>query len=108
MENTEFIQVEVAYARPDVQVIIPLKVHSDATIEEVVRQSGILERFPEIDLEVNKLGVFGKLSKRDAGLHDGDRVEIYRALIADPKEVRRRRAGKKKDAGQGEGEKSQG
>ena len=58
MENDEFITVEVAYAKPETQVIIPLKVHNGATAEDAVRQSGIMERFPEIDLGVNKVGVF--------------------------------------------------
>lgn len=94
MENDEFIAVEVAYARPDIQVIIPLKVARGTTLEEAVKQSGILERFPEIDLGVNKVGVFGKLGKLSGELKAGDRVEIYRTLIADPKEVRRKRAAK--------------
>lgn len=95
MESDELIAVEVAYARADVQVIIPLKVREGTTLEGAVRQSGILERFPEIDLKTNKVGVFGKLGKAQAVLKAGDRVEIYRALIADPKEVRRKRAAKK-------------
>lgn len=95
MEGDEFMAVEVAYARPDVQVIIPLKVREGATIEEAVQQSGILERFAEIDLKTNKVGVFGKLGKPQTVLKPGDRVEIYRGLIADPKEVRRKRAAKK-------------
>jgi putative ubiquitin-RnfH superfamily antitoxin RatB of RatAB toxin-antitoxin module len=96
MESDEFISVEVAYAKPELQVIIPLKVHRGATAEEAVRLSGIVERFPEIDLTVNKIGVFGKLGKADVALRPGDRVEIYRPLIADPKEVRRKRAEKGK------------
>ncbi len=84
--------VEVAYARPDQQVIIPVRVPAGATLEEAIERSGVLERFPEIDLARNKVGVFGKPSKLSAGLRPGDRVEIYRPLIADPKEVRRRRA----------------
>ncbi len=106
MENAELIEVEVAYARPDVQTILPVKVQAGTTIEEAIRHSGILESFPEIDLARNKVGVFGKLAKLDAVLRPGDRVEIYRALIADPKEARRRRAAKggpvkrRDDAGQ--------
>ncbi len=95
MESDEFISVEVAYARPDVQLIIPLKVRPGTTLEEAVKHSGILERFTEIDLNTNKMGVFGKLGKPHTVLKPGDRVEIYRALIADPKEVRRKRAAKK-------------
>jgi putative ubiquitin-RnfH superfamily antitoxin RatB of RatAB toxin-antitoxin module len=86
------IMVEVAYALPHEQVIIPVKVHEGATAEAAIRQSGITNKFPEIDLNINKIGIFGKLSKLDAVLRDLDRVEIYRPLIADPKEVRRQRA----------------
>ena len=94
MANDEFIEVEVAYARPESQVIIPLKVHAGATAEDAIKLSGVLERFPEIDLSVNKVGVFGKLGKLATVLRPRDRVEIYRALIADPKEVRRKKAEK--------------
>jgi hypothetical protein len=88
----ETIDVEVAYARPDEQVILALKVPSGATIEEAIRRSSLLERFPEIDLASNKVGVFGKVGKLDQALAQGDRVEIYRPLIADPKEARKQRA----------------
>ena len=84
--------VEVAYALPAQQVILALDVARNATIEDVIRQSGILERFPDIDLAVNRVGVFGKLAKLADTLHPGDRVEIYRPLIADPKQVRKQRA----------------
>lgn len=97
MESADKIEVEVSYARPDVQVIIPVKAHAEATIEEVIRQSGVLEQFPDIDLSVNKVGVFGKLSKLGARLQPGDRVEIYRPLIADPKESRRQRVAEGKE-----------
>lgn len=86
------LNVEVAYARPDQQVILPVKLAAGVTVEEAIRRSGMLEKFPEIDLAVNKVGIFSKLSKLDTPLRDKDRVEIYRALIADPKEVRRKRA----------------
>lgn len=86
------IGVEVAYARPDEQVILPLRLPATATVEEAIRRSGLLERFPEIDLAKNKVGIFSKITKLDTTLRDKDRVEIYRALIADPKEVRRKRA----------------
>lgn len=103
------IKVEVAYARPDTQVIIPLQVKDGATIREAIEQSGILDSFPEIDLAKNKVGIFGKLSKMDAVLREKDRVEIYRPLIADPKEVRKQRAadGKRMKKGGGDGEESQ-
>lgn len=86
------ISIEVAYARPDVQVIIPLQVRQDATLEDAIRQSGILVTFAEINLSVNKVSVFGKLAKLSGSLRAGDRVEINRPLIADPKQVRRQRA----------------
>jgi len=92
MVNAEKIPVEVSYALPDRQVILALDVAVDASIEEVIRASGILEKFPEIDLASNKVGVFGKLGKLTDTLHPGDRVEIYRPLIADPREVRKQRA----------------
>lgn len=92
MASAETISVEVAYARPDTQLIVSVNVKADATIEEAIRACGILDKFPEIDLNVNKVGVFGKLTKLNKGMRDGDRIEIYRALIADPKEVRRKRA----------------
>ena len=86
------ITVEVVFAKPGEQVLEQLKVAADATVESVIRQSGLLERFPEIDLAVNKVGVFGKAASLTANLHDGDRIEIYRPLIADPKEARKKRA----------------
>ena len=89
------MKIEVAYALPDQQVIIPLQVEAGTTIEQAVQLSGIQAKFPEIDLEENKLGVFGKICKPDTPLKEQDRVEIYRKLIADPKESRRARAEKK-------------
>jgi putative ubiquitin-RnfH superfamily antitoxin RatB of RatAB toxin-antitoxin module len=86
------ITVEVVYARPGEQVLEQLAVAADSTVDTVIRQSGILERFPEIDLAVNKIGIFGKATTLSAGLNEGDRIEIYRPLIADPKEARKKRA----------------
>lgn len=86
------IQVEVVYALPQEQALLALAVPQGSTAEQAVRLSGILDKYPDIDLAKNKLGIFGKLSKADAVLRDRDRVEIYRPLIADPKEVRRKRA----------------
>ncbi|OOZ41756.1 RnfH family protein [Solemya pervernicosa gill symbiont] len=101
MENVEKIPVEVAYALPDEQVIVTLEVEVDCTLEGAIERSGLLQRYPEIDLAVNKVGVFGKLGKLANPLRAGDRVEIYRKLIADPKEVRKQRAaaGKKMSKG---------
>ncbi|MES2071664.1 MAG: RnfH family protein [Pseudomonadota bacterium] len=100
MAETGFIKVQVCYSTPEQVTLLELQVAADATPAQAVAQSGILQKHPEIDLAVNKLGVFGKLKPADWRLHDGDRVEIYRPLIADPKEARRRRAQKQKD-GQG-------
>lgn len=98
------IDVEVAYARPDTQLILKVRVPHNATLEQAVRESGMLERFPEIDLAASELGIFGKLNKANATLRNGDRVEIYRPLIADPKEVRKQRAaaGKRMKKGGGD------
>ncbi len=84
--------VEVAYALPQQQLIIPVQIPPESNAEAAIRASGILVKFPEIDLNVNQIGVFGKLAKLDTPLRHLDRVEIYRALIADPKEVRKQRA----------------
>ena len=92
MVGGDILHVEVAYAEPRHQMIIPLDVPEGTTLIEAVKLSGILDEFPRIDLDKNRVGVFGKLGKPDQPLRDGDRVEIYRPLIADPKEVRRERA----------------
>lgn len=86
------MMVEVAYAKPNEQLIVPVKVKQGITAEQAIAASGILKKFPEIDLNINKIGIFGKLSRLDAPLRHLDRVEIYRPLIADPKEVRKQRA----------------
>jgi putative ubiquitin-RnfH superfamily antitoxin RatB of RatAB toxin-antitoxin module len=95
MPETDKIFIEVAYAVPETQVLIPLDVSLGTTVEEAVKLSGILEQFPDINLAENKLGIFGKVAPSDQVLRDKDRVEIYRPLIADPKESRRKRAEKK-------------
>ena len=86
------IQIEVAYARPDEQALLSLRVAAGSTVAQVIEVSGVLEKFPEIDLARNKVGIFGKLTKLDTVVRERDRIEIYRALIADPKEIRRQRA----------------
>lgn len=88
----ESIQVEVAYAKPERQELVRLKLPQGSTIQQAVEASGLLARCPEIDLAKAKVGVFGKLARLDTALRDKDRVEIYRPLIADPKEVRKQRA----------------
>ena len=87
--------VEVAYACPDTQVILSVEVDENATVNEAIVMSGILEQFSDIDLAKNKVGIFGKLTKLDQTLREKDRVEIYRPLIADPKASRKKRAAKK-------------
>ena len=90
IDNT--IKVEVLYALPHVQTLLVVDIPQGATLEDAIKISGALEKHPEIDLSSNKVGIFGKLSKLDTVLCDRDRIEIYRPLIADPKEVRRKRA----------------
>lgn len=92
MSVVETINVEVAYAEPQRQLIIPVNVDLGTTVGAAIVQSGIMIEFPELDIENSKVGIFGKVSTMDTQLKDGDRVEIYRPLIADPKEVRRKRA----------------
>ncbi len=98
------IPVEVAYAKPEEQVILRLEVPEGTTAIQAIEMSGITRRFPEIDMNNLKLGIFGKLKKPDQVLTAGDRVEIYRPLIADPKEVRKRRAAQGKRTGKGGGD----
>ncbi|MDR2787021.1 MAG: RnfH family protein [Candidatus Accumulibacter sp.] len=98
------ITVEVVYALEDRQELVTLTLPAGATAREAVARSGLLEKFPEIDLAKNKLGVFARLVRSDAALRDGDRVEIYRPLIADPKEVRKRRVAEGKAMKKGVGE----
>lgn len=93
-EQAGDLSVQVCAASPDRQIIIPLRVGKGATIESAVRASGILTQLPEFDWGNSKLGVFGKLKAADTVLHDGDRVELYRPLLADPKDSRRQRAAK--------------
>lgn len=93
---TEKISVEVAYALPNKQKIMQVKVEPGATLSQVVRLSGIADEFPEINLDDLKLGIFGKAVRTpDTELaREGDRIEIYRPLIIDPKQARANRAAK--------------
>ena len=96
MASGHEIRVEVVYALPARQVVKTLALPAGTSIEAAIRASGLLEEFPEIDLTVNRTGIFGEFAGLDESLQGGERVEIYRALIADPKETRRRRAQAKK------------
>lgn len=85
------MQVGVAYAEPDQQVWLKLEVPEGSTVLDAVKRSGILHRFPQLDLDKQKVGIFGKLAKLDTPLKEGDRVEIYRRITADPTAVKRRK-----------------
>jgi putative ubiquitin-RnfH superfamily antitoxin RatB of RatAB toxin-antitoxin module len=86
------INVEVVYALPDEQYLIPLQVAQGISAGEAIKQSRILEKFPQIDLTRQKIGVFSRIIDLDTVLLDGDRVEIYRPLEISPKQARRLRA----------------
>lgn len=101
---TAQIHVEVVYGRQDRQKVAVVALNEGATLREAVERSGLLAEFPEIDLAKNKLGIWNKLAKADAVVRDRDRVEIYRPLIADPKEVRKQRAAEGKVMKKGGGE----
>lgn len=98
------INIEVIYALRDQQKSVRLQLEDGCTIKDAVERSGLLAEFPEIDLAKNKLGIWNKLAKPDAALRDRDRVEIYRPLIADPKEVRKQRAAEGKAMKKGGGD----
>lgn len=89
------IEVEVVYAKADEQAVVTLNVPSTCTVADAVKLSGLLGRFPEIDGLELKAGIFGEVSKLDHVVKQGDRVEIYRPLLHDPKDARRQRALKK-------------
>ncbi len=89
---SDMVNIEVVYALPDEQILLKSCVPRGTTVSAAIQSSGVLDKHPEIDLDKNKLGIFGKLTKADTVLRDKDRIEIYRPLIADPKEIRRKRA----------------
>ena len=89
------IAVEVAYALPQKQYLQRVTLDEGATIEQAIQASGLLTLRDDIDLAKNKVGIYSRPAKLDDVVHDGDRVEIYRPLIADPKDLRRQRAQQK-------------
>mgnify|MGYP003259027465 FL=1 len=91
------IRVEVAYALPEKQYLQRVTLSEGATVEEAINASGLLELRSDIDLAKNKVGIFSRPARLADAVQDGDRVEIYRPLIADPKELRRKRAEKADD-----------
>jgi hypothetical protein len=93
MSKAREIKVEVAYATPETQRIVEVLVPEGSTIEAVIDRSGVLEIFPEIDLMKQPVGIFSQKKKLSDLVSEGDRIEIYRPLVIDPKEARRRRAG---------------
>lgn len=99
MASDSQISIEVVYALPEKQTILSLQVDEGTNVERAILSSGIQQHYPEIDLSQNKVGIWNKVSKLSDLLREGDRVEIYRPLIADPKEVRKRRAEKARQEG---------
>lgn len=84
--------VEVAYALEKKQTLLEIEVDEGTTLKQAIEKSGIMNTYPQIDLSKDKTGIFGKIAKLDTVLREKDRVEIYRPLIADPKQVRKQRA----------------
>jgi uncharacterized protein len=99
--DSRTLRVEVAYALPDAQALIPLEVEDGTTAGQAIELSGILLRFPDLVVARGRVGIFGKSVDPDTVLREGDRVEIYRPLVADPKEARRRRVGSAKQKRRG-------
>lgn len=98
------MSIEVVYPLPEKQEIFTVSLPASASVRQAIEASGVLLKYPGIDMSKNKIGVFARLVKPDAPLRDRDRVEIYRPLIADPKEVRKQRAAEGKVMKKGAGE----
>jgi len=88
------MRVSVAYADPEAQFWQKLNLPDGATVRDAIENSGVLGKYPQIDLEKQKVGVFGKVTALDAALNEGDRVEIYRGIIVDPRSVPRKSGAK--------------
>lgn len=86
------VQIEVVYALPGRSLRRQLRLPRGGTVGDAIRASGLLDERPEIDLARDRVGIFGRIAQLDSPVREGDRVEIYRALLADPKQVRRERA----------------
>lgn len=102
------MKIEVVYALPDKAELVRLELPEGSTVLQAVEACGFLEKHPEIDVKKNKFGIYAKLAKADTVLRDRDRVEIYRPLIADPKEVRKQRAAEGKVMKKGAGDENAG
>ena len=101
MADDAFLQVQLCYSAPGLQILRDLEVAPGCTIQQAILDSGLLREQPAIDLSTCKVGIFGKVRPLDTPLRERDRIEIYRPLIADPKQSRRRRAAHQ-ERGQGE------
>ena len=101
--DAEMVRVMVCHAARDEVFLKPLEVACDATLGDAIRASGVLQAFPQLDLGTCRVGVFGKLRPLETQVQPGDRIEIYRPLIADPKAARQRRVAHKRAAGSTEG-----
>jgi len=97
-QGAEELQVYVVYATPQQQFIRPMRVAPGTTIGQAIEGSGVLASFPDINLVTQPVGIYGKKKTLDTALRERDRIEIYRALVADPKDSRRKRAAKKAGA----------
>ncbi|MCH2041530.1 MAG: RnfH family protein [Saccharospirillaceae bacterium] len=98
MEDVNMIEIEVAYALPEKQKILKVMVEEGSTIRQAAQQSTIVDEFPDLNLDEAKYGIFGKASRAPDTdtVRDGDRIEIYRPLLIDPKQARANRAAKNK------------
>jgi putative ubiquitin-RnfH superfamily antitoxin RatB of RatAB toxin-antitoxin module len=92
------VQIVVVYATPQDEFLHPMRVAPGTTIGQAIEGSGVLSRFPEINLVTQPVGIYGKKKTLDTVLRERDRIEIYRPLLADPKDSRRKRAAKKAGA----------
>ena len=95
-DNVLPISIEVAYASANQSWLIPVEVEEGTTVQQAIASSGIMEQCPDINLQINKVGLFSKIIELDVPVRAGDRIEIYRPLLLDPKEARRLRAEKAK------------
>ena len=91
----EMINIEVAWGDPEKQVLLALEVESGTTLIEAIELSGIREQVAQLEIDPGRLGIFSRKKPPEFVLREGDRVEIYRPLTADPKEIRRKRAAEK-------------
>lgn len=96
---SESVTIEVVYALPERQSLLTVSVPAHCTVQQAILRSGILDMYPDIDMENQKVGIWSRAVKLSDRIKAGDRIELYRPLIADPKELRRRRAEKAKQEG---------